>query len=545
MSEPINFFLWVSHGANVSSENNFYPIQTKFKSIILYSKPFQIIYKKDLEEAITNPCRLVLGTCPYIPVNSGSGNHVFLPPLIFINKEEEPDEDVKQYTGLYHFVLDVDPTQTSNPSDIPFGAPLNCVVTSDNKLYDHDDFINIYGTTRITYSQIFKLVTDKSRERNLNLEDVLLGIYSCQEVIDAYSGEYVKKISNLIPKRIDLNLIEAAAPIFTTKNYPKNSFVSINVIKINRSITTDWNALAKITHQGCALNVLSYFGIIPETSAREQTVCLSLKGTSIFKIVDFINLFINETTNNPPLGYFVLRLDFNSAIWDIVRLLSSYSEDNYFIIFKMYTKKYQENTENTKYSHIGHTVAMFKSNNLYYYVDPQASIFQELTDDVTAIKSLPGNNENYFMDIISTIKSLPGNNENNFIDIIYSVRNEFPQNRPNQSTDVFIIKTKSQGLSIVERTPDINFGGKKLFKKKKNKSLIKIKNKSKSMKKRKNNKSKSIKKRKNNKSKKSKKNHIGGNDETKLDKFEQLMIDIDKEHNIPTALGISVIKDIP
>jgi heptaprenylglyceryl phosphate synthase len=62
------------------------------------------------------------------------------------------------------------------------------------------------------------------------------------------------------------------------------------------------------------------------------------------------------------------------------------------------------------------------------------------------------------------------------------------------------------------------------------------------MKKRKNKKSKSIKKQKN---KKSKKNHIGGNDETKLDKFEQLMINIDKEHNIPTALGISVIKDIP
>jgi len=313
MSEPINFFLWVSHGSNVSSENNFYPIQTKFKSIILYSKPFQKIYGKDLDEVTENPCRLILGTCPYIPVNSGSGNHVFLPPLIFANKEEEPDGIVEKYTGLYHFVLDVDPTQTSKPSDIQFGAPLNCVVTnSDNKLYNHGDFIHMYGSRRITYSQIFKLVTDESRKMNLNPEDVLLGIYSCQEVIDAYSGEYNRQISNLIPKRIDTNLIEAA-PIFTIYNYPENSYVSLTCMSII-NMFPDWKTLADITHQGCALNVLSYFGIIPQTSAREQTVCLSLKGTSIFKIIDFINLFINETTNNSPLGYFVARYNFYNGI---------------------------------------------------------------------------------------------------------------------------------------------------------------------------------------------------------------------------------------
>jgi hypothetical protein len=524
MSEPINFFLWVSHGANVSSENNFYPIQTKFKSIILYSKPFQKIYETDLVETTTNPCRLILGTCPYIPVSSGSGNHVFLPPLIFINKEEEPDNVVRGYTGLYHYVLDVDPNQI-NPSDILFGSPLNCVVISYEKIYGHGHFLSMYETRRITYSQIFKLVTDYSSQHNLNLEDVLLGIYSCQEVIDAYSGEYNKQISNLIPKRIDPNLIPEA-PIFTLKNYPKNSVVSITAIGINRLIDKWKGSLAGITHQGCALNVFSYFGIIPNTSSREQAVCLSLKGTSIFRIIDIINYFLDVIKKPLPLGYFVVRFDFDHAITNIVNFMSSYSEDNYFIIFKMYTEKYQANTQNTKYSHIGHTVAMFKYNNLYNYVDPQASVVQELGGDLT--------------EIISTIRSLPGNNEKNFIDLIFTVRYEFPENRPNESTDVFIIKSKSQGVSIVERTTDINFGGRKLLKKKKNKSLIKTKNKS--MKKRKNKKSKSIKKQKN---KKSKKNHIGGNDETKLDKFEQLMIDIDKEHNIPTALGISEIKDIP
>jgi len=522
MSEPINFFLWVSHGSNVSSENNFYPIQTKFKSIILYSKPFQTIYGTDLVETTSNPCRLILGTCPYIPVNYGYGNHVFLPPLIFENIEAETDQVVRGFTGLYHYVLDVDPNQI-NPTNIPFGAPLNCVVISSEKIYDHGAFLRMYGTRRITYSQIFKLVTDTSSARNLNIEDVLLGIYSCQTVMNAYSGEYTPQISNLIPKRIDTNLIQAAR-IFTSMNYPRNSLVSMTVINIYR-LTNNWNALAGITHQGCALNVFSYFGIIPDISAREQTVCLSLKGTSIFKIIDFINIFIIETTNNPPLGYFVVRLDFEGAISDIVEFMVSYSEDNYFIIFKMYTEEYQANTQNKKYSHIGHTVAMFKHDKSYYYVDPQASIIQELTGDITQT--------------ISTIRGLPGNNDKKFIDLIFTVREEFPENRPKLDSSVFVIKSNSRGLNILERTPDINFGGRKLLKKK-NKSLIKTKNKS--MKKQKNKKSKSIKKRKNNKSKK---NHIGGNDETKLDNFQQLMIDIDKEHNIPTVLSISVIKDIP
>lgn len=63
--------------------------------------------------------------------------------------------------------------------------------------------------------------------------------------------------------------------------------VSPTIIEVAK-LPQDWEALAEMKHQGCGLNVLSFFGIIEENEAREKVVCLNLKGTSIFKIVDYI-----------------------------------------------------------------------------------------------------------------------------------------------------------------------------------------------------------------------------------------------------------------
>jgi hypothetical protein len=182
--------------------------------------------------------------------------------------------------------------------------------------------------------------------------------------------------------------------------------------------------------------------------------------------------------------------------------------------------------ENKKHSHIGHTVAMFKYNESYYYVDPHQNILQKI------------NILEKYDKLINNIKMVTGNNWN-FIDLIFIVKNErFPENRPQESSENFINDIpEGVDTSIVTRTSDINFGGKKLFKKMRN-------NRKKSIKKRKN---KRVKTRKNKKSKKSKKNkniYVGGNNDMNLDTFEQLMINIDKKNNIPTALSIFEINDI-
>jgi hypothetical protein len=513
MSESINFFLWVSHGTNVSSENNFYPIQTEFKSIILYSKPLQPIFLDELDEITKNPCKLVLGSCPYIPVeNDMFGKHVFLPPLIFNNNEPEPYYQMRVATGLYHYNIKTNYEQPQILGKNLLDLPQNCIAHK-NHIYNYRDFLDMYKTNFITYSQIFKLVTDTCKKMNLDSKDILLGIFSCQEVMDTYAKEYTKEISNLIPKQVQPNLM--LSNIFTSDNYPENSFISLNVMPINKMIK-NWNKIVEITHQGCALNVLSYFNIIPRTSAREQIVCLPMKGTSIFKIIDFINTFIIEKNIINHLGFFVARCQFDDGIIKIANFMLNYDEDNYCVIFKMYKKNY---TENTKQSHTGHTVAMFKYNESYYYVDPHQNILQKI-------------NISDFGQFINNIKMVTGNNWN-FIDLIFIVKNErFPENRPQESSENFINDIPDGvDTSIVVRTPDIKFGGKKLFKKMRN-------NKKKSIKKRKN---KRVKTRKN---KRNKNIYVGGNDIMNLDTFERLMINIDKKNNIPTTLSIFEINDI-
>ena len=82
-NDIVHFFLWISHGNNVSSRSNFYPIETKFQSVILYSKPFQAITASELKDLLEEPCKLLVGSCPRIPIENEQGRHVFLPPLVF------------------------------------------------------------------------------------------------------------------------------------------------------------------------------------------------------------------------------------------------------------------------------------------------------------------------------------------------------------------------------------------------------------------------------------------------------------------------------
>ena len=54
LDKHIDFFLWVSHGNNVSGNNSFYPIKTDFVSISLYSAPYRIITSSLLENIDKN-----------------------------------------------------------------------------------------------------------------------------------------------------------------------------------------------------------------------------------------------------------------------------------------------------------------------------------------------------------------------------------------------------------------------------------------------------------------------------------------------------------
>ena len=103
-NSKINFFLWVSHGTNVSANHNFYPMNVKYQSLMLYSKPYAAISNIELEPFINDACKLLSGSCPIIPIlNNTTGEKIaYLPPLIFACNVPEQSPYIQSATGLYY-----------------------------------------------------------------------------------------------------------------------------------------------------------------------------------------------------------------------------------------------------------------------------------------------------------------------------------------------------------------------------------------------------------------------------------------------------------
>jgi hypothetical protein len=506
----VNAYLWVSHGENISSVHNYYPIETKFRSLAFYSRPFQSINDEMVSSFTTDACRIISGSCPIIPITDNITNKkiVYLPPLVFSTRTPE-NPVISNLTGLYKFKIQKTGTD-------PEGNDV-CVFLENNKILDHNAIITQFGNDQpITYSSIFKLVIDDCQKKRINPADVVLGIYSCQSKRLKYiSGYEPLNATDLIPR-----IIEEEPPKTKIFNYyPNYSFVSPTILTFDK--LKNWTPLAGIKHQGCALNVLSFYDIIEENIARERAVCLTLKGTSIFKIVDYIDRYIPNKGDDR--GYMIIRYKMANGIDILFEFLNKISNSNqgYAIIFKLYRTEYIQGTQ--QFSQIGHTVSFAKIDGKLYYIDPQQTITQEI-DKNANVESL-----------VASIKGLYHQNNSpnfEFMDIIYTIKTKpFPGDIPSGDIQNFKNTVEYLGAKILTRTTDITHGGKNITKNRKTK-----RRKLNYSKKSKENNKKTYNKRKYNKRKYSRKynKQIGGS----LDPFEEIMIKIDKQNNIPSLLKV-------
>lgn len=560
MSDIVHLFLWVSHGENVSSKNIYYPIETPFQSVNMYSKAFQMSTLNDLKNIVNDPCKLVLGTCPFIPFfdKKTGKNDIVVPPLLF-GFASPDDPEIIKWSGLHYFKIKTIPElgkksetlkQIANAARIKReqSKPTITQKTIEEQAYEdilqynatceiqeqvlvknYNDLLGSGNSIRLyTYSEIFKLVVDICNNNNVDPKNVSLGIFSCQSRDPDYVKNYIQDtISNLLPSLYEsipqANILSSDNINTDTSVNKMNAteyYASLTMTKLNTNPNVNWKSLTNIRHQGCGLNVLSFFGILEKNIARESSLCLSLKGTSIFKIVDYIDYYTKKQgiENN---GYIIARCDFQTGLINIIELMFNYSTvDKYCIIFKMYDNDTYFKDTVIKKSHVGHTVAFYKYDNKYYYVDPQGEIIQQF--DINLIDTVELEND------IKHLYVNPSQPNNipipkwKFIDLIYTVKidKKFDNKRP-------AIKLESQasnlGCEILERTEDIRYGGRKLRKNKARK-----------------NKTRKNKTRKNKtKSRTKSKIHHGGNitDCKNLDDFEYLMISIDQKNNIPTVLN--------
>jgi len=587
MSDIVHLFLWVSHGENISSKNIYYPIESPFQSVNMYSNAFQMSTLNELKNIVNDPCKLVLGTCPFIPFfdKKTGKNDILVPPLLF--GFASPDEpDIIQWSGLHYFKIKTIPDlgkKSEISKQIADAARINreqnyptikqktieeqayeqilqykttCEIQEHVLIKSYSDLLGSGNSIRLyTYSEIFKLVIDicNDKKNNVDPKNVSLGIFSCQSRDPNYIKNYIQDtISNLLP-----SLAESApqANIFSSDDINTDAsvedtgkmnateyYASLTMIQLNTNPSVNWKSLTDIRHQGCGLNVLSFFGILEKNVARETLLCLSLKGTSIFKIVDYID-YHTKNLGIKNDGYIIARCDFQTGLSNIIELMSNYSTaDKYCIVFKMYDNDTYFKDTSTKKSHVGHTVAFYKYDNKYYYVDPQGEIIREFSISAINIPELENDIKQLYIN---------PNQPNNipkwkFIDLIYTVKidNKFDNKRP-------AIKLASQasnlGCEMLERTEDIRYGGKKLTKKtRKIKSKAKSRTKSKAKSRTKSRTRTKAKYSSKAKSRTKAKIHHGGNitDGKNLDEFEYLMLLIDQKNNIPTVLDTVTIKDI-
>ena len=518
----LNFYLWISHGTNVSGNHNYYPVETKFRALTFYSRPFETIDAeplKNLEQFIRmdadNPgvCGLISGSCPHIPIINKQTNQkiVYLPPLIFgVAANDHPE--VKRFSGLYRFSL----IKTNYE---------NCKVVNQEQILNFNQLLEL---GRITYSLIFQKVLDDCKKKNIDPDRVMLGIYSCQSKASQYIPQYNQgDINQFIPKIVDTSLL--SAPILNNINeFADNASSSLSIINIKE--LKFWDALAGIKRQGCGLNVLSYYDIIPQTEAREQTTCLSIKGTSIFRIIDYINDYyikgsddltkIDEIKDEFNNKYFVLRSYIQDGLQLIIQFMNQYKMSNYAIIFKIY----QENTYKNAFSEMGHTVSLAYINGMIKYIDPQGEEPKDLNPQGLDNYTLNGNPEQQFQQLYSFFKNKL-QDKFKYIDIIFTYRNQesdFVPGRPTLNKKQIMNLINSNQFLFRSKPTNITYGG---YRKKKSRWNG-------GGKKKRHHKTKKNKTKKNKTKKRRDKRILYGG----YDEFEEAMLTVDKNNGIQSNL---------
>jgi hypothetical protein len=530
MEQPIlDFYFFVAHGNNINSNHNFYPIETDFEALTMYSMPYELyrdtlipLFKQNNSEHV---CRLIYGACPKIPiVNKDTGKKiVYLPPLIF-SGDDLRNKYLVEHMGLYHFKISKEGYITGSHS---VKKPV-CKVMKSRKIVTNDILL-VYN--KLTYSNIFNWIEKDCKRNNIDPNSVMLGIMSCQ----SYQGKNNNtNITSLIPKQINTMI---SSFINTLTDIQSDKYISLqidwttqsfNPIQLNKK--TEYYRDHGASQCGWWNVFLLSAGFV-NTEREDQVseiICSRKKEFSIFELIKYVypyslsneqmvirfpiinglNIIFNYINNfeipdsSPEDATYTILFcpvfksrngGFGS---DKICLLIRGRTQLYYICYSDYTKKYYEYSEILK---LGNDK-----------VDENINKLMTLTDSKSEDYELSGYD---YIDIVFIVK-----------DIKYFTGRGI--NKPNYNKEQFKnLLEDNNGIIINKETyNDIasNKGGKKI-KRKNKKSNKKIRSK-------KNYTRKRIMKNK---------KQLGGNNDP--DTFEKLMLTIDRENDVETKLILNNI----
>jgi hypothetical protein len=410
------YVIAAQHGQNTTGHHKYYPMVIPYKSIRFYADPHDyLLCPPVLNTRIdTDATDIIQGKYLALP---DEDKHVYVPPLFFINKTNDTDF-IKEYTGLYFITVDSTPK-----------------IKSIQKLANYYDWCRMIGAdAQFSYATLFKTInTVLIRTVGHLPSNVNVGIWSCQ-TMEWYADKSV------VPT-MEKNAIATVAPKIKTsakRSDPYNEDLRVSILAISippeRLANPSWIPLGRQVVQGCGLNVLSYFGIIPEEEARSRVATLCSKGQSIFNICAYLTTYFEER-GIEDTDMLIIRLDLHNGY----RFLHDHSMPGSVTFVKMYDHYYHKED---KPSHVGHTVALFKTaQGELQLVDPQAGIiFRPITVEQLAQTYRP----------------------KQFMDIILVVRKNFPENRWSMNYDEFVRMTHDH---IIQIDGSIKYGGKRTIRK--------------------------------------------------------------------------------
>lgn len=425
----LHYFLWCSHGGTVAAENNLYDVETGVHSVMFYGDQFDTIdsnllsdafdYDNNQKPKFTGFDKLLTGGCPTVSyqdmVNDRLVLKTLLPPILFfVKKETDPTtfvantNDKISYSnimGLHYFNIRIENESYK--------------IHEQTQILDWNDLLN---NNVSTYSKIFGNIKKFCNTKNILPAHAIVGIYACRSFIEKYNGDYLPiSLNRFLPTFANQNKHMPINLLYTWNVEDTTIGISPCIIKADyQTVKQTWSALAGLKHQGCALNVLSFFSIISQARAREESVCLNIRGTSIIEICKYINDYLLRM--NISKHFIILRFKYEMGIRCIFQFLyGSPVLTGEATIVKFYSKLHHQQSGKLKFSNMGHTVAFGvyvtdKGTKMIYFLDPQSS---ENVDVYEWDPSQPSENPDIVINNFISEFNRVYNNQIQFMDIIF------------------------------------------------------------------------------------------------------------------------------
>lgn len=492
-----HLFLLVCHGSSVSQFKTYFKTRAYFKNIE-YMIPFgkKLYALKGIDELYNNinyvPNDASGGIDTYLDINRENvtidsveyrGNEIivsdneyaYLPPMVFSPiTHENPEKGMTKeivsafdkVMGLYHYAL--------NETDRKY-YPVH--VIADYKILVD----TMAGGASLTYSLITKLVRDyfkNVRSSKIAFEDQYVAVG--KDIMDNPDKTLFEKSSivfhtcrsyfyntnvlddntlNFFNSTVVIRQEPSPATIITELN-PADavSLLSIDIKNFDIFETmTHWQgALAGLYHQGCGLNVLSFYNLLNMETALGAAACVNI-GTSIFKIADYIK----DKLPSSDIGVCRMSIDgyitlLQTIINELVKYLSVYSsfaENSYFpdivFILRVYTENMQRGKEGV-YNEVGHFISICLKDNHIYFIDPQVSVAEKMKYEASYVAT------NAILEFLNSMFARPTYSSFKYCDF-YLYKNPV-------SPLTYDTLASRYGGVIRTRSLSLSFGGKKTVK---------------------------------------------------------------------------------